>query len=247
MVTELVGGSANQPPWSRHKRSFPSPTLKVGSQPIQSPWPHRKEAESAVKIVSGDIRSLLARLLVQENESSGTEWSVITVRGQLCSLDFTISSPEDVYLCPFALIWPPRRIFQPCVCVCIKIFKLTFAGGADESVSWNSKIDNVTKAWSGIWDRENDDEDDDGARQEECRASHREVCFYYYCYEFAINAAHTKATGIFVMHEIHCALLSLPAAVSNRIISHCVTLPCGTRSLEWSFLWNSFNSAGHPL
>lgn len=94
MVTESVGGSANQQPWSPTKGVF---HLRAqGWEPFN---PRRKEAKSAVKIVSGDTEFTSLRSLLQENESSsGTEWSVITVCGQLCSLDFTISLPEDVYL-----------------------------------------------------------------------------------------------------------------------------------------------------
>jgi len=101
MVTESVGGSTNQPSqWTRYKRRFPSPSSRL--EGIQS---RRKEAKSVVKIVFGDTEFVSLRsLLLQENESSsGTEWSVITVCGQLCSLDFTISLPEDVYLSFFSV------------------------------------------------------------------------------------------------------------------------------------------------
>lgn len=54
MVTKSVGGSANQPPRSRYKRSFPSPRSRLKAPSNPRSREKKKKAELAAKIVSGD-------------------------------------------------------------------------------------------------------------------------------------------------------------------------------------------------
>jgi len=170
----------------------------------------RKEAESAVKIVSGDtgqIPDFVGICLREKTDLGVPNDPAITVCGQLRSLDFTISPVGDVY--PIPSVSPVPRVEE-------KLFELTagvFAGNTPRSGIRSLRI--------GIAERRCGSECDEPIRRWRDQADRRIVRRHGISYGISISVAyrgdcHPSRVALRTSYVLRLTFTS--AAVSNEII-----------------------------
>lgn len=184
MVTKSVGGSANQPPRSRYKRSFPSLSSRLEAP--SNPRSREKKAELAAKIVSGDTE------FVSSSSGARKQISFGFIRNRMirnnCLRPAVFSRLYDIfaYGCLPLLF---RYIVRIYVCMCVDFSVYSMYKNIQINICrWNteehivrtsSKIDNVTKPESMM-------EKMLTHERQEKMSNHWEA----YYYGFAISVAH---------------------------------------------------------